>query len=187
MFKRVNTRSPVWISLYLLHKLVILVTVESDLWEWDTSGPSISQSEPFIKVRAVLKGINTWSPVWILNLKHLIRSVAVISNLWVWDGTGLAISKGEALIKIGAMLESTNWSSNIWALNKSSWLGMKLVVWVAIESNFWIRNTLSSSVCESKSLVEIWTVLKSLRLETWGTWVLILLGKSGSVNELNQG
>lgn len=123
MFKRVNIRSPVWISLLLLNKLVILVAVESNLWEWDSSSFSISQSEPFIKVRAVLKGINIWSPVWIINLKHLVRSIAVISNLWVWDGTSLTISKGEALIEIGAMFESTNWSSPIWIsflLNKSS-------------------------------------------------------------------
>lgn len=79
-----------------------------------SSSLSISQCESLIKVRAVLKGIDIWSPVWIVNLEHLVGSIAVISNLWVWDGTSLTISEGEALIEIWAMFESTNWSSPIW-------------------------------------------------------------------------
>merc|ERR1712151_45116 len=48
--------SPVWIFLgLLLCKLVVAGAVISDLWVWDTSSLSISESESLVKVWAMWK------------------------------------------------------------------------------------------------------------------------------------
>lgn len=52
---------------------------------------------------------------------------------------------------------------------------LKSIVWIAIETNLWVWNSFGSSVRESESLIEIWTVLERAHfgLESRGGWILL--------------
>lgn len=170
----------------------VFVAVEVDLWEWNSSGLTVSKGEPLIKIWAMLERVNTRSPVWIviflLKLLHGISSVAVISNLWVWHTSGLTIGKGESLIEVWAVLKSSEWLSPVWILllNKS-FLFLKLIVCVAVEANIWIWNSLSSSISKSESFIEVGAVFEGLDLirESWSCWVSFNLGVV--LKELDEG
>jgi len=53
-----------WISLSLLHELVVLLAVETNLWVWHGSCLAIDKGESLAEVWAVLECVDTWSPVW---------------------------------------------------------------------------------------------------------------------------
>ena len=116
------------------------------------------------------------SPVWILLLSKLIVTGAVVSNCWICYSWGLAIGEGHSLVEIWAMRKAGMRCSPVWIieLNISSLL-IKLKIWVAVETNLWVWYTLSSSILESKSFIEVGAVLQSLNItcEGAGSWVLV--------------
>ena len=83
---------------------------------------------------------------------------AVESNLWIWDGLGLAISEGESLIEVWAVWKGCDIWSPVWSILL---LG-ELPLLGAVESDLWVWDSLSLSVSEGESLVEIWAVWKRI-------------------------
>merc|ERR1719396_138180 len=105
--------SPVWC---ILDELPLFTAVVSDFWVWDSFGHAISEGESLIEVWAVWKGINRFSPVWIIFLDELPLFTAVVSDFWVWDSFGHAISEGESLIEVWAVRKSINGFTPVWIL-----------------------------------------------------------------------
>jgi hypothetical protein len=187
--------SPVWILLvFLLGKLVIAGAIISNLWVWHTSCLSVSKSESLIEVRAVRKASMWWSPVWIiLLLGELVIGFAVVSNSWVCHTSCLAIIEGHSLIEIWTVWKTINWWSPVWwifttELNQRS-LFIKLIIWIAVEANLWVWDTLSSSILKSKSFIEVGAVLQGLNItgEWFGSWVLLNEGGVWILHELDEG
>jgi len=128
------------------------------------------------------------SPVWILLLSELVITGAVVIDLWVWYSSSLAVVEGESLVKIWAMWETSVWCSPVRIVTKLNMvLLLKLVVWIAVEANLWVWDTLSFSILKSKSLIEVGAVLHGLdgsghRDSSW-----VLLNECGVINELDEG
>jgi len=180
--------SPVWIIL-LLSELVVTGAVVSNLWVWHSSGLAIGERESLVEVWAMWKGSVGWSPVWIiLLLSELIVTSAVISDLWVWHGSGLSVIEGESLIEIWAMWKASVWCSPVWIVTKLNMvLLLKLIVWVAVEANLWVWDTLSFSILKSKSFIEVGAVLQGLDGSSHGASSWVLLNECGVINELDEG
>jgi hypothetical protein len=165
VWKTVDTWSPVWILFGFLGKLIVSLAVKVDFWVWNSLGLTISQSESLIKIWAVRKRIDRWSPVWISLLNKLVIRFAVVVNLRIWNCLSLSIGKSESLIEVWAMWETVDGRSPVWIL-----LLNKLVIRFAVVVNLRIWNSLSLSISKSESLIEIWAVWK--RIDGWSpVWI----------------
>ena len=185
MWKTGMSWSPVWL---ILNELVLLGAVVSNIWVWHGSSLSVVEGESLVEVWAVRKGSVGWSPVWILLLGELVVTGAVISDLWVWHSSGLSVIEGESLIEIWAMWKASVWCSPVWIVTKLNMvLLLKLIVWVAVEANLWVWDTLSFSILKSKSFIEVGAVLQGLDGSSHGASSWVLLNECGVINELDEG
>ena len=117
--------------------------------------------------------------------------VAVEVLFWVCNSSSSSISKSHSLIEIWAMRKACMWCTPVWIIRLSTELNLslltKLEIWVAVETNLWIRNSLGFSILKSKSFIEVGAVLLSLNVTlVWmGSWVL--LNEGALWNKLDEG
>ena len=86
------------------------------------------------------------------------------------------------------MWEACVWWSPVWIVTELNMvLLLKLIVWIAVEANLWIWDTLSFSILKSKSFIEVRAVLQGLDGSSHGASSWVLLNEGGVVNELDEG
>jgi len=174
MFKGTKWCSMWHLWILFLNKSPVFVAVVVDLWVWNSCGFAILKLESLIEIWAMFKSTK-WCSMWHLWVSLLNEGpvgVAVVIDLWVWDSFGLTIGKSVSLIEIWAVLKRAEWCSM-----RHLWITLlnHLVIFVAVETDFWVWHGFGLTIIQGEPLIKIWAVLKSVYTRS-PVWITIHFG-----------